>query len=65
MIASTGSVIQCHVSKSSPLSCLNRMIAVGLKGPSVRGASEERDREKEVAHVGGATSLINLFSIVQ
>ena len=54
MIASAGSIIQYHVSKSSPLSCLNRMIAAGLKGPSVRGALEERDREKEVAHVGGA-----------
>lgn len=54
MITSAGRITQCHVSKSSPLSCLNRMIAAGLKGPSARGALEERDTEKEVAHVGGA-----------
>lgn len=54
MITSIGSITQYHVSKSSPLSSLNRMIAAGLKGPSVRGALEERDREKEAAHVGGA-----------
>ena len=53
MIASAGSIIQYHVSKSSPLSCLNRMIAAGLKGPSVRGALEERDRDKEAEYVGG------------
>ena len=54
MIASAGRTAQYHVSKSSPLGCLNRMIAAGLKGPSERGAPEERDGEKEVAHGGGA-----------
>lgn len=30
--------------KNQALSCLNRMIAAGLEGPSVRGILEERGR---------------------
>lgn len=57
------------VSKSSSLSCLNRMIAAGLKSPSVRGAVEESDRDKEggyhVWEVPNKTTLINLFNTRQ
>lgn len=44
------------------------MITRGLKGPSVRGALEERDKEKEVGYhmweVPDKTSLINFLSTV-
>ena len=56
------------VSQSYPLSCLNRMISAGLKGPSARGALQGRDREKEVDYrmweVPNRPSLINTVCVV-
>lgn len=54
MIASAGSITQYlfggEGEKGSALSCLNRMIAAGLKGPSARRALEGRG---ELSCVGG------------
>lgn len=48
--------------ESCSLGCLNRMIAVGLKGPSVRGALRQSKRQ-HMWEVPNKTSLINLFSV--
>lgn len=70
MIANTGSITQsCFVflfpfSESGVLSCLNRMIGAGLKGPSVRGALRQNKRQ-HMWEVPNKPPLINLFSTVR